>query len=142
MELELQQEFEKELELLKTDGLKTNVLHLEYEEKVRGMQDEKEQILKEAHSLEEAAQILHGRRRELGKIYKDAAPPLFREYIFYATEKKYGDPLGPDYETLRKRKTPEQIIESSARPIEDLDNRLTVEGFAQWFYDVYEKQKE
>ena len=106
------------------------------------MQDEKERILKEAHSLEEAAQILHGRRRELGKIYKDAAPPLFREYIFYATEKKYGDPLGPDYETLRKRKTPEQIIESSARPIEDLDNRLTVEGFAQWFYDVYEKQKE
>jgi len=88
---------------------------------------------------ENIAKILHERRRELGKIYKDAAPPLFREYILYATEKKYGDPLGPDYESLKKRKTAEEIIESATRPIEDLNNRLTIEGFAEWFRQTYKK---
>ena len=46
---------------------------------------------------------------------------------------KYGDPLGPTYEMLREKKTCKQIIESASRPIEDLDNRFTLDGFQQWY---------
>ena len=49
------------------------------------------------------------------------------------TERKYGDPLGPTYEMLRKRKTPEQIMESASRTIQDLSDRLTVDGFKEWY---------
>ena len=132
-------EFEKEKTLLKENGLKTSSLRIEYEKKVRELQEEKERLLAEGCPVEKAARRLHSMRRELGRTYKDAAPPLFREYILYATEKKYGDPLGPDYETLRKTKTAEQIMESSARPIRDLDNRLSIDGFDQWFHTVYQK---
>lgn len=136
----MEQEFQRELDLLKSQGLRTNPLRLEYECHVRKLQHDKEHLLAEAYSLEDIARLLHSKRRELGKRYKDAAPPLFREYILYATKAKYGDPLGPDYETLRKEKTPEQIIESATRPIQNLDDRLTIAGFIEWFDNVYQKQ--
>ena len=82
---------------------------------------------------EQIARTLHEERRELGRLYKQAAPPLFREYIYYATAGKYGDPLGPGYETLRERKSPEEIIESASRPIADLGDRLSLEGFRRWY---------
>ncbi len=135
----MESEFMEELNLLRKDGLKTNLLRLEYEEKVRKLQSVRERLFQEEKPIEEIAKILHSKRRQLGKEYKDAAPPLFREYIFYATEQKYGDPLGPSYEVLRKDKTPEQIIASSVRPIQNLDHRLTVDGFVEWFYQTYQK---
>ena len=101
---------------------------------------EREQLIAKGYSTEEVAKRLHSSRRELGKIYKYAAPPLFREYIFYATKKKYKDPFGPGYETLRKIKSPEQIIEAATRPIHDLSDRLTIEGFRTWFYQVYQNR--
>lgn len=133
----MKDQFEKEYNELLTNGLKSNPLRLEYEQKVRELSTVKEQLLHEGYSTEQIAQILHSRRRELGVIYKDSAPPLFREYIWYATAQKYGDPLGPDYESLRSRKTLEQIIESASRPIEDLNNRLTLDGFKNWFEEHY-----
>ena len=81
----------------------------------------------------EIAYTLHNKRREIGKVYKEAAPPLLQEYIYVATANKYGDPLGPTFEQLAERKTYAEIIESSSRPIEDLDNRLTVDGFVEWY---------
>ena len=42
-------------------------------------------------------------------------------------------PLLLEYEMLREKKTCKQIIESASRPIEDLDNRLTLDGFQQWY---------
>ena len=71
--------------------------------------------------------------RALGKQFKEAAPPLFQEYIYAATAQRYGDPLGPTYEQLRQRKTPAEIIASASRPIRDLDDRLTVERFLAWY---------
>lgn len=93
----MDEEFEKELKDLKRNGLKENPLRLEYEEQVRNLTRLKDELLQSGCSIEEAARLLHGKRRALGERYKDAAPPLFRTYIFYATEKKYGDPLGPSY---------------------------------------------
>lgn len=136
----MRDQFEKEYNELKVNGLKNNPLRLEYEQKVRELSAVRDRLLAEGHTLEAVARMLHSRRRELGVIYKDSAPPLFREYIWYATAQKYGDPLGPDYENLRSRKTPEQIIESASRPIDDLNNRLTIDGFKRWFEEAYERK--
>ena len=125
--------FQRELKLLAEMGLKDSVLRLEYEEKVRQLSEEAKHLLTSDLPEEEIAQTLHQRRRDIGKEYKEAAPPMFREYIYAATARKYGDPLGPTYEDLRKKKTPAQIIQSASRPIEDLNDRLTVEGFQQWY---------
>ena len=131
--MDREQEFQRELELLAEMGLKDSALRLAYEEKVRLLAREAQTLLASDLPQEEIARTLHHRRREIGKEYKEAAPPMFREYIYAATARKYGDPLGPTYEDLRKKKTPEQIIESASRPIEDLNDRLTVEGFVEWY---------
>ena len=132
-------EIEKELELLQKYGLKTNPLRVEYEQKVHELSAFRDILFAKGESKENIARKLHECRRELGRVYKEAAPPLFREYIFYATEKKYGDPLGPDFESLRKRKSEDDIIESATRPIENLDDRLTIEGFTEWFQNIHGK---
>ena len=126
-------EFEKEIALIEKMGLKTSPLRLEYENKVHDLRSVPEKLKAEGFSEEQIARAMHDKRRELGRQYKEAAPPLFREYIYEATAAKYGDPLGPTYEMLREKKTCRQIIESASRPIEDLDNRLTLDGFQQWY---------
>ena len=126
-------EFEKEWLLLQTDGLKDSDLRQEYERKVNELRELPPKLLAEGKKEEEIARIMHQTRRELGRQYKLAAPPLFREYIYAATAKKYGDPLGPTFEMLCKTKSYRQIIESASRPIENLDNRLTVDGFRAWY---------
>lgn len=126
-------EFETEVEQIKKMGLKNSSLRLAYEEKVRALERVPQQLRSEGLSEEQVAQEMHRLRREIGRQFKEAAPPLFREYIYAATAEKYGDPLGPTYEMLRKKKTCQQIIESAARPIENLDHRLTLEGFQRWY---------
>ena len=126
-------EFEKEIALIEKMGLKTSPLRLEYENKVCQLRSLPEKLQAEGLTEEQIARAMHERRRELGRQYKEAAPPLFRAYIYEATAAKYGDPLGPTYEMLREKKTCKQIIESASRPIADLDNRLTLDGFQHWY---------
>lgn len=135
-------EFEKEWARIQSEGIKDSSLRHEYEQKVHELKGLKDQLYEEGMPEQEMAKLLHGKRRELGRVYKEAAPPLLRDYIYYATAKKYGDPLGPDYEVLRRRKTDREIIESASRPIDDLDNRLTVDGFRQWFKEIYVKKQQ
>lgn len=129
----MDEEFLKELKLLQENGFKDSPLRLEYEEKVRNLKDLETELRKQDLSEKKIAYTLHNKRREIGKIYKEAAPPLLQEYIYVATANKYGDPLGPTFEQLAERKTYAEIIESSSRPIEDLDNRLTLDGFIEWY---------
>ena len=98
-----------------------------------GLDNDPEKLKAEGYTEDQIARAMHEKRRELGRQYKEAAPPLFRAYIYEAAAAKYGDPLGPVYEMLREKKTCKQIIESASQPIEDLDNRLTLEGFQQWY---------
>ena len=128
--------FLQECELLEHFGVKDSALRHEYEEKVRALQDVPEKFRSEGCSEAEIARTMHEMRRDLGKEYKEAAPPLFREYIYAATAAKYGDPLGPTYDMLKAKKTDAQIIESASRPIRDLNDRLTLEGFKQWYEGV------
>ena len=57
------------------------------------------------------------------------------DYIYAATAAKYGDPLGPTYAMLRRPKTCREIIESASRPNENLDKRLTFDGFQAWYLE-------
>ena len=127
----------RELELLARDGLKDNPLRLEYERAVRDLAGLARTLEREGLPRHEIARTLHHRRRQLGKEYKQAAPPLLREYIYYATANKYGDPLGPDYDALRRTKSDEEIISSACRPIRDLNDRLSVQGFRAWYAQTY-----
>ncbi|MCQ2534290.1 MAG: hypothetical protein MJ172_06965 [Clostridia bacterium] len=126
-------EFEKELAEIINLGIKNNPLRLTYENEVRALRTLPDKLFTEGYSEEQIARIMHTKRRELGRQYKEAAPPLFGKYIYAATEAKYGDPLGPTFEMLNEKKSYKQIIESAARPIDDLDNRLTLEGFKEWY---------
>ena len=126
-------EFEKEWKMLQKSGLKYSDLRREYEQKVSELQKLPQRLIAEGKNEEQIARIMHQTRREIGRQYKLASPPLFREYIYAATAKKYGDPLGPTFEMLCKTKSYQQIIESASRPIDDLDNRLTLEGFQAWY---------
>ncbi len=126
-------EFEEEVEQLRKAGIKNSPLRLAYEEKVRALKNVPAILRSEGLSEEQTAREMHRLRRDLGRQYKDAAPPLFRAYIYAATAARYGDPLGPTYEMLREKKTCQQIIESASRPIDDLDDRLTLEGFLAWY---------
>ena len=126
-------EFETEMAQLVEDGIKSNPLRLTYEAEVRALSSMPDQLRAEGYSEEQIAHEMHNRRRELGRQFKQAAPPLFREYIYAATAAKYGDPLGPTFEMLREKKTHAQIIESASRPIDDLDNRLSLDGFIKWY---------
>lgn len=126
-------EFEKECALLQKDGIKNSRLRKQYEDEVHKLQQLAQKLVAQHGNTDEVARQLHDMRRAIGFKYKKAAPPLFCEYIYAATAAKYGDPLGPTYEQLRRTKTPEQIIASASTPIKDLDARLTLDGFVQWF---------
>lgn len=80
-------EFEKEYAELLKYGLKSNPLRLEYERKVHELVGYRDRLYNENKSDQEVAELLHKARRELGREYKDAAPPLFREYIFLQQNK-------------------------------------------------------
>ena len=98
-------EYEKEIALIEKMGLKTSPLRLEYEKKVHELRRMPEKLKAEGYTEDQIARAMHEMRRELGRQYKEAAPPLFREYIYEATAEKYGGPLGTTYEMLREKKT-------------------------------------
>lgn len=126
-------EFEKEWLLIQQSGLKDSALRQEYEHKVARLCELPTKLRTAGKTEEQIARIMHEARRELGRQYKLASPPLFREYIYAATAAKYVDPLGPSFDVLCKTKSYEQIIESASRPIENLSDRLTLEGFRDWY---------
>ncbi|WP_407324094.1 hypothetical protein R5O24_03875 [Tenacibaculum maritimum] len=77
-------------------------------------------MLKSGLSKETVAKALHQTRRNLGELYKDVTPDDLRGYIYKFNEKRYGDKLGPTFESLRKKgKTYDQIIDSASRPLGD-----------------------
>ena len=57
------------------------------------------------------------------------------DYIYAATAAKYGDTLGPTNDMLRRTKNCREIIESASRPNENLDKRLTFDGFQAWYLE-------
>ena len=72
-------EYEKEIEEIRKLGLKDSPLRLAYEKEVHALRSVPQILASKGYSEEQIAQIMHEKRRELGRQYKDAAPPLFRK---------------------------------------------------------------
>lgn len=69
-------EFERELSLLHEFGLKDSPLRREYETKVHALKELPATLRAEGHTEEQIARIMHAKRRELGKEYKEAQSKL------------------------------------------------------------------
>lgn len=118
------------LKNIKGDGFKNNPLRQVYEKEVSELAKLGDDLLSQGKSTEEVAQILNQARRDLGIKYKDMTPQPLRDYIYEINQQRYGDPLGPTYDALLKKKTFEQIIESSSKYNPNIDVLLS--GFEQW----------
>ncbi|NQX67319.1 cell wall-binding protein [Paenibacillus alba] len=83
-------------------------------------------------SDETIARTLYQTRRDLGVKYKDLTPEELRNYIYEVNTNRYGDPLGPSFESLVEKYNGDysKIIEKAASPNEDVDKLL--EGFKKW----------
>lgn len=91
-------------------------LRLAYIKEVEGLTDLEKTMRAAGRSDEEIARALHNARREIGVKYKEMTPEPLRSEIFQRNIGKYGDPLGPSFDTLLKRgKSLEDIIESAKR---------------------------
>ncbi len=55
-----------------------------------------EKLKAEGYTEDQIARAIYEKRRELGRQCKEAAPPLFREYIYAATAAKYWRSAWPD----------------------------------------------
>ena len=86
-------EFEDEVEQLRIIGIKNSPLRLAYEEKVWALKRVPQILRSEGKSEEQIAREMHRLRRDLGRQYKDAAPPLFRAYIYAVTAARLSVPL-------------------------------------------------
>ena len=90
-----------------------------------------EELLASGVSEKQVAQTLNQARRDLGIKYKNATPQPLREYIYEINMQRYGDKLGPTYESMIKSgKSNVDIINSSSRPNSNIDNLLS--GFEKW----------
>lgn len=118
------------LKNIKGDGFKNNPLRQVYEKEVSELAKLGDDLLSQGKSTEEVAQILNQARRDLGIKYKDMTPQPLRDYIYEINQQRYGDPLGPTYDALLKKKIFEQIIESSSKYNPNIDVLLS--GFEQW----------
>lgn len=78
------------------------LMRLEYELGVRRISDGVGSMRKAGKSEEEIARWANGERRALGERFKNQTEPRLREVIYERNIEKYGDPLGPKYEDLKR----------------------------------------
>lgn len=87
-----------------------------YENKVKGLTLEVQEMKAAGKDAETIARTLHGKRRQLGIDYKDLTPPDMLKKIYARNIERWKDPLGPSIKQLREEgNTWEQIIESACR---------------------------
>lgn len=103
-------------------------LRNEYMAAVDNLKNEKTALLAQNKSLMEVAKTLHQRRRDTGEKFKNATPDDLREWIYKFNNKRYGDKLGPKFESLLSKakasgmsdeQAYNKIIDSSSTPLGD-----------------------
>jgi hypothetical protein len=122
---------EEILEALK-GNLKNHPLRQEYENKVRALESKAETMRKQGMSDESIARALHEERRQIGLEYKQITPEPLRDYIYEVNKGRYGDPLGPSFESLAEKYKGnyDAIIKGASSPNSDVDKLL--KGFGEW----------
>jgi hypothetical protein len=116
--------------------IKNHPLRQAYEAEVAGLKEEAEIMAKSGATNETIARKMWARRREIGVKYKDMTPAPLRDYIYALNIKRYGDPLGPSFETLLEAAEQKigdpylAIVESCSRPNGDINSLLS--KFKDW----------
>ena len=113
-------------------SIKANPLRQEYENAVTFLKNTETKLRNQGLSEESIARTLYQERRDLGVTYKDATPTELRQYIYEVNANRYGDPLGPSFESLVEKYNGDysKIIEAAQRPNPDVDSLLG--GFREW----------
>jgi hypothetical protein len=84
---------------------------------VEGLGDLENELRAGGASDEEIAQQLYQARRDIGVQYKALTPEPKLSEIYARNLAKYGDPLGPSFQSLLDSgKSYQDIIESAQRP--------------------------
>jgi hypothetical protein len=116
--------------------IKNHPMRMAYEAEVAGLKEEAEMMAKAGATDEAIARKMWERRREIGVKYKNVTPEPLRDYIYEVNIGRYGDPLGPSFESLvksgeKKMIDPyKMIIDSSSRPNGDVNALLS--KFEDW----------
>lgn len=99
-----------------------------YVQEVRGLSSMESSMRESGASLEAIARALHQARRDIGVKYKDMTSPELLEEIYARNIEKYGDKLGPSFESLVNRgKSFENIIDSAKRTSPEFNKRAGIE---------------
>lgn len=114
------------------ENIKANPLRAEYESKVAGLSDHENTLRSQGLEDRDIAQSMHQARRDLGVEYKDITPKPLRDYIYEVNTERYGDPLGPSFESLENKYNGNysKIIEAAKRPNPDVNQLLG--KFSDW----------
>jgi hypothetical protein len=116
--------------------IKNHPLRMAYEQEVAGLKDEAAMMAKAGATDETIARKMWARRREIGVKYKNVTPEPLRDYIYEVNTGRYGDPLGPSFESLVKSAEMKMldpyktIINSSSTPNADVNALLS--KFEDW----------
>ncbi len=103
-------------------------LRYDYVQEVEALEKEIPDLRAAGMNDESIAKLLHEKRRDIGKKFKEKTKPSLREKIFERNVTKYGDKWGPTIEYLRGQgKSWDEIIESSYHPegTDIIENRVS-----------------
>lgn len=130
----MDEEYERELKILENGGFAGNPYRKDYLEKISRLQLRAFEMEAEGMEEEQIAREIYQERRNLARDFRDATPPLIREYTCYKTSLKYGNPIGPTYDQLYSKKhSCRKIIEGASRPSDHLEERLNIDDFKAWY---------
>lgn len=139
----MDEEFDRELKILEEGGFSSNPYRRDYVEKISRLEMKAKEMREDGLSDEQIAHSVYDERRELAKDFRRSTPPLIREYTSYKSSLKYGDPIGPTYEQLYKKKhSCRKIIEGSWRPSDHLEERLSIDDFKIWYQGKRQVERE
>ena len=98
-----------------------------YEAEVAALKSRAEELRREGRPEEKIARILYEERRAIGTKYKNMASEPMRRRIYDINAQRYGDPLGPSFESLVRKHSQNgrtdwgAIIDGASRTNPDVD---------------------
>lgn len=111
-------------------SVKEQPLRKAYESEVAGLKDRAAALRQAGKPEEEIARLMYAERRAIGVKYKNLTPESMRRRLYDINAQRYGDPLGPSFESLVRKHTHDgrtdwaAITDGAARTNPDVDRLL------------------
>jgi hypothetical protein len=121
------------------ENIKQHPLRQAYENEVAALSKKAEKLKAAGVSEESIAKQLHQARRDIGEKYKNVTPAPLRDYIYDVNTTRYGDKLGPSFDSLVEKAVNagssrseafQKIAQSASRPNPDVNSLLG--KFGDW----------